>query len=48
MSTNAAEATGYVPAAEVTAVNIDPDLLLPSGQGSGFVRAFRVLFPKAA
>lgn len=48
MSTHASEANGYVPAAESTLVNIDPDLHLPADNGNGFVRAFRILFPKAA
>ncbi|MFJ4046069.1 hypothetical protein ACIPV2_10035 [Microbacterium sp. NPDC089987] len=48
MSAHPIEASGYVPSAENTSVNIDPDFHLPADQGNGFVRAFRVLFPKAA
>jgi len=48
MSTHATEANGYVPAAENTLIHIDPDFHLPADQAGGFVRAFRILFPKAA
>lgn len=48
MSTHAIEANGYVPSDEQSSVNIDPDFYLPSDHGNGFVRAFRILFPKAA
>ena len=50
MSTHAIEANGYVPSDDhmKSSINIDPDFYLPSDQGNGFVRAFRILFPKAA
>ncbi|WP_313358319.1 hypothetical protein [Microbacterium sp.] len=48
MSAHSTEASGYVPFAENPSVNIDPDLHLPADQRGGFIRAFRVLFPKAA
>jgi len=48
MSAHPTEASGHVPSAEHPAVNIDPDFHLPADRGNGFVRAFRVLFPKAA
>ncbi|WP_336644557.1 hypothetical protein [Microbacterium sp. USHLN186] len=50
MNAHAAEAHGYVPAVEtsIPSVNIDPDFHLPAERGNGFVRAFRILFPKAA
>ncbi|MGW9628423.1 hypothetical protein [Microbacterium sp. NPDC055521] len=46
MSAHPTEAN--VPPAEHPAANIDPDFHLPADQRSGFIRAFRVLFPKAA
>ena len=48
MNAHASEARGYVPSAENPSVNIDPDFHLPADEGSGFIRAFRILFPKAA
>ena len=50
MSTHAIEANEYVPSDDHTksSINIDPDFSLPDDRGNGYVRAFRILFPKAA
>lgn len=48
MSSHSTETSGYVPFAESPSVNIDPDFHLPADEGNGLIRAFRVLFPKAA
>lgn len=45
---SALETNGNVPSAENPSVNIDPDFHLPADQAGGFIRAFRILFPKAA
>ncbi|MEV7632600.1 hypothetical protein AB0N64_09340 [Microbacterium sp. NPDC089318] len=45
---SAIETNENVPSADHPSVNIDPDFHLPVDQGNGFVRAFRILFPKAA
>lgn len=50
MNADTAIANGFVPTTESSAspVNIDPDFHLSTDRGNGFVRAYRIIFPKSA